>query len=98
MSCAHKWRTWGRKGDKERCETCLEVFPCQDTDCGHGDCIDSRLSHDKVPTCTVCGKAVDGQDPQPNVTVTMADRTLRLYTALVRGRTKLFHSSCVPSD
>lgn len=94
MSCTHLWRPWGRKGDKERCEHCHEVFPCPDSDCGHGDCIEWRLSHDKPSTCTVCTKPIDGQDPQPNLTMTSGDTILRLVTGLVRGRTKAFHSAC----
>ena len=93
MSCAHLWRPWGRS-DKERCEHCHEAFPCPETDCGHTDCVEWRLEHQKPPTCTVCDKPIDGQDPAPNLIVTTARQVLRLFTAVVRGRTKVFHSAC----
>lgn len=96
--CLHLWRLFGRGGNKERCEHCHDVFPCPDADCGHADCIEWRLDHGMRSICVECEKPIDGHDPDPNLTVKSGDKTLQLVTALVRGRTKAFHSACKTSS
>lgn len=96
MRCRHpRLEPRPRLPGRMRCADCAEPFPCDETTCGHIDCMSERADTGQVVTCHRCHQPVDHHDPEPNIREGGGQRR-QWFVENFRGRPRVAHSACLP--